>query len=206
MDDGSTDKSVENIPTYPNIPDKRTIKVIRLIKNQGECSASDTGFRSASGKYTCRLSADDYFIRDDHIEKQVKEMDRTGADWCYNTITDTGASCKIPTTVYSKWLIHPVFDNLILKFPSICRFIISKRNPVNSSALMFRADAYWKHSLAWSIHKTRYGCDLAILDQALNLGLKGLALHEKGSFYRIHSGQLSNNPEFIKEMERRRSR
>ena len=60
VDDASTDRSVPTIAEYPICISRNTINV-------GECKTSARGFAMASGKYVCRLSADDMFVNTDHI-------------------------------------------------------------------------------------------------------------------------------------------
>jgi glycosyltransferase involved in cell wall biosynthesis len=192
VDDCSTDKSVDRIVVRTS---KFPCRLIRNPVNMGECKTSARGFSEATGKYICRLSADDMFVNDDHITRQVKEMEGTNCDWCYNNINLVGESLNISVKTQTAWAPIPirysanflyVFDNLFLRFPRICYLIAGVRNPINSSALMFRASTM----LSWD-SDLRSVCDGVLLSKMLISGLRGRVIHSMGAFYRIHSGQAT---------------
>lgn len=188
VDDCSTDRSVQNIWQYP-------VRLIRNSSNLGECKTSDIGFKSARGVYICRLSADDTFVNKDHISKQVEAMERYHSDWCYNNINLIGRSILDSTICTTAWAPVPirysanffhVFDNIFLKFPRICYLIAGVRNPINSSALMFRASTM----LSWD-SDLRSVCDGTLLAKMFLARHKGYAIHSMGAFYRIHQNQAT---------------
>jgi glycosyltransferase involved in cell wall biosynthesis len=188
VDDCSTDRSVQNVWQYP-------VRLIRNEINMGECKTSARGFSEAFGKYICRLSADDVFVNNNHITQQVKEMEETGADWCYNNVNLVGESVSDSILCKTAWASIPIrrsadflyiFDNLFLKFPRICYLIAGVRNPINSSTIMFHAPKM----LSWD-SDLRSVCDGILLSKMFMTGLKGRAIHYKGALYRIHSGQAT---------------
>jgi glycosyltransferase involved in cell wall biosynthesis len=193
VDDCSTDKSVEVIEKLQRL--YSGIKLIRNSINLGECKTSDIGFKSARGKYVCRLSADDMFVNKDHISKQIEVMEKTNADWCYNNINLIGESINKATVCNTAWTPTPIrysanlfyiLDNIFLKFPHICYLIAGVRNPINSSALMFRASTM----LSWD-SDLRSVCDGTLLAKMFLVGHKGRAIHSMGAFYRIHPDQAT---------------
>jgi len=193
VDDCSTDKSLEVIAQLQRL--YGGIKLIENPVNLGECKTSDIGFKNAHGKYVCRLSADDAFVNKDHISKQVDAMEKTNADWCYNNINLIGESINKATVCTTSWTPIPIrysvnifyiFDNIFLKFPRICYLIAGVRNPINSSALMFRASTM----LSWD-SDLRSVCDGTLLAKMFLAGHKGCAIHSMGAFYRIHPDQAT---------------
>ena len=188
VDDCSTDRSIQNVWQYP-------VKLIRNKTNLGECKTSDIGFKASRGKYVCRLSADDAFVNKDHISKQVDAMEKTNADWCYNNINLIGESINKATVCTTSWTpisirysanVFYILDNIFLKFPRICYLIAGVRNPINSSALMFRASTM----LSWD-SDLRSVCDGTLLAKMFLAGHKGYAIHSMGAFYRIHPDQAT---------------
>ena len=122
-------------------------------QNMGECRTSNRGFDLARGKYITRISSDDKYVDPHHISNQVETLEQSGADWCYNAVTATGSDMEHAMIERGYWLPVPLkyarepmkyFDNLILRVPWLAFRIWLKRNPVNSSSLMIRADSYRK--------------------------------------------------------------
>lgn len=203
VNDGSTDGTVDQVKLHP-------VTLIDLDENHGECLASLIGFSKATGRYICRLSADDSYIRADHIKRQVEIMEQTNADWCYNSLNQTGSWNSPPKDVQSYWLPIPYrwavrglrrFDNLILSSPYLTFVLMLIRNPVNSSSLMVRSASYKR--VSWS-HTERTDCDGILLMDMLLKGMKGYAIHEMGVYYLIHEKQGSTDSEYQKIVKRHR--
>lgn len=193
VDDCSTDRSLEVITKLQRL--YGGIKLIKNPVNMGECKTSATGFKSASGKYICRLSADDIFVNKNHLSIQVEVMEKINADWCYNNINLMGQNIDNSVVCTTAWIPIPikysaklfyVFDNIFLKFPRICYLIAGVRNPINSSALMFRASTM----LSWD-SDLRSVCDGMLLAKMFLAGHRGVAIHSMGAFYRIHPDQAT---------------
>lgn len=202
VDDASTDASARLV-------DLPKVKLIRNEMNLGECKTSQRGFNAAAGKYICRLSADDEFISPNHISRQVAAMEKYSLDWCYNSLNAIGPTIERSRMSQGAWAPIPVrysalwfhiFDNVFLKFPLVCYLIAGRRNPINSSALMFRAETFRKY-LSWDSSGRRSVCDAALLADILRNKLKGRALSTPGSFYRIHPDQATGKPETNKDYE-----
>jgi cellulose synthase/poly-beta-1,6-N-acetylglucosamine synthase-like glycosyltransferase len=198
VDDGSTDGSTDTFE------ESDRLWLRRLHRNFGPCVACELGFAYAEGEYVCMLAADDMFISHSHIGEQVDVLERTGADWCYNTKMLSGKTWCSAKTIQSKWLLTHHLDNLVLKIPVLCSFLLGFRNPVNSSAMMFRTSSYKANSLSWMLFGARSACDGGILTTMFEAGMRGVAIHNQGSFYRIHAKQVSNDPDFIREVQQRK--
>jgi hypothetical protein len=192
VDDASTDKSASLI-------DLPQVKLIRNETNLGECRTSEKGFNAATGKYICRLSADDEFLCANHITRQVAAMEEHSLDWCYNSLSAVGPTIDRSRLQQSMWAPIPyryaprvlhTLDNQFLKYPNLCYLIAGFRSPVNSSALMIRADIF-RARLSWDTTGLRSVCDGALLANILLHKLKGRALDNPGSFYRIHEAQAT---------------
>ena len=81
INDGSKDNSLEVINKYKET-DKRIIAINQ--ENLGQCAASNTGIKKATGEYFKFLDADD-ILSENHIEIQLKTL---------NNETDYIASCE----------------------------------------------------------------------------------------------------------------
>lgn len=194
VDDCSTDN------TYDVVSKFNKVKYIKNYINMGECISSRKGFDIANGSYICRLSSDDMYINPDKIKNQVAIMMKTGADFSYNSINLSGESLDTAKEVDTFWMIVPVkygnkmlqiFDNYILKFPYLAFVRILLGNPINSSTLMFRKSSYM-NSEKWTTGKTRTDCDGLLLYSLFLQKYKCIAIHEMGSFYRLHPNQATN--------------
>jgi len=203
VDDASTDNTKQILLKILNSTHPCSMIISCHNQNMGECITSSDGFALTTGKYACRLSADDMFVNTNHITKQVEEMEKYNLDWCYNNINLVGRSlydCKISET---SWVPIPIrysarffyrFDNLFLKFSDVCYLIAIVRNPINSSALMIRKSTYDKYRLTWDNGYRTCGDSTLIADMFLH-GLKVHAIHSIGSFYRIHPDQSTGKPD-----------
>jgi glycosyltransferase involved in cell wall biosynthesis len=206
VDDCSTDNTEGLVKSFRN----KQIKYIKNEVNKGECISSRVGFAHAKGDFICRLSSDDVWVNKDKVKNQVKLMQKTGADWSYNSINCTGISVTDNKRVDSYWLSIPtrfgqnissllqMFDNTILRFPRLAFvFMVVRGNPVNSSTLMFKRDSYFNNE-QWS-DKHRTDCDGLLIYKSLLKGLRGIAVKEMGALYRIHPEQMSYNPKYLAE-------
>jgi glycosyltransferase involved in cell wall biosynthesis len=193
VDDCSTDNTYEIVSQYP------MVKYLKNSINMGECITSRRGFEESTGDYICRLSADDMYANPDKIKHQVEIMEKTGVDWSYNSINCVGSTLETAKTHNYFWMILPtrygnrvvqLFDNYILKFPHFVFLRIFLGNPVNSSTLMFRRSSYMK-STKWT-DKFRTDCDGLLLFNLFLNKFTCIAIHELGSFYRLHPNQATN--------------
>jgi len=208
VDDASKDMTKEFAIKILNAQTAREYQIISHAQNQGECIASHDGFAVASGRYICRLSSDDMYGSTGHISKQVRVMEKSGADWCYNSCNNVleMAAMKqyeidsfilpVPTRFCHK--AFQIFDNLILKHPFISFIIISIKNPVNSSTLMIRKESYVKLKGGWKSGKHRTDCDGLLILKMCLAGFRGCAVKDIGCIYRIHENQGSNAADYQK--------
>ena len=200
VDDCSTDNTYEIISKFNNV------KYIKNSMNMGECITSRRGFDESKGNYICRLSADDMYANINKIKNQVNIMEKTNTDWSYNSINCIGETLKTSIILNYFWMPIPhkfgnklfliYFNNIILKFPYFAFLMLFFRNPVNSSTLMFKRSSYMK-SEKWSSGKRRTDCDGLLLYNLFLKRFKCISIQELGSFYRIHSNQMSYNPKYI---------
>jgi glycosyltransferase involved in cell wall biosynthesis len=210
VDDCSTDNT-KKVMDRLMIWNPDVIKYMRNEVNSGECISSRRGFAAACGEFICRLSSDDVYADYYKLQCQVECMQRTGADWSYNSINCVGTSLHDSKLVESIWLSLPIpsrygirflrkFDNIILQYPRIAFLLmLGKGNPINSSTLMFRKSSYMKYEQWSDSHRT--DCDGLLLFKSLLKGTRGVAVHSIGSLYRTHPGQMSYNPKYIHEMK-----
>lgn len=206
VNDGSTDDTVKIAHKVLMTSElRRMYRIINLGNNAGACAALDIGFANASGKYACVLAADDAIAEQDCISEVVEAMERMDLDWCYNSIFITGKRIDVAKPIFTKWLALPIFDNLILQMPWLCKIILKHRNPINSSTMMIRMDTFRKEHLQWSRSGPRGVCDGVIIYDMLTKGLKGFSLHTLGAFYRDHDGQISKTKEFGEEYDKFKS-
>lgn len=202
VDDGSTDNSMgKAIKALTTAQAMRQFRIIPLDENHGACHAVEIGFSLAFGKYAMMLAADDVLINPDYITDAVGLLERTGSKWCYASIMVVGPHIQRAKPVFTKWLLHPLLDNLVLQFPSICEILLHKRNPVNASTLIFHMGMYRGYNLSWVRDGDRGVCDGIILKQLFENWIPGKAIGDIGAFYRIHDKQVSNTDEFKKAQE-----
>lgn len=202
VDDCSTDNTYEIVSKF------NAIKYIKNSINLGECMSSRRGFDEAKGDYICRLSADDMYANVDKIKHQVEIMEQTRSDWSYNSINYVGEVLETSKYVNSFWIPIPLkychksfqlFDNYILKFPYFSFTRLFFGNPVNSSTLMFRKSSYM-NSVKWSNGRRRTDCDGLLIFNLFLKRYKCIAIHEMGSFYRMHPNQMSYNSTYVNDM------
>ena len=189
VDDASTDNSREIVAEFA-AKHSGKISIVPLEQNGGPCNAVEVGYKAAFSYYTAMLAADDMYLDPRHISQQVVKMEATGADWCYNTMSFVGETPETAEPMAAKWLVHYLLDNLFLHFPGFCLILSAVRNPVNSSSLMIRQQAFVDNNLTWGPN-LRSACDGLIIAKMLRLGLKGIALNNASVFYRSHANQVS---------------
>ncbi|MBE9062560.1 glycosyltransferase [cf. Phormidesmis sp. LEGE 11477] len=79
IDDGSTDNSLNIIKSYGDRVRWES------VPNKGSNSARNKGFSISKGEYILFLDADDYILPE-RIEKQVKQLEKTGADVVFSSV------------------------------------------------------------------------------------------------------------------------
>lgn len=96
MDDNSNDRTLEIIEKTRQALLKKVamageIRVIKLSKNSGAAKARNAGIREAKGEFLCFIDADDLW-KTNKLEKQVKFMHETGAEFSFTGYEFTDAS------------------------------------------------------------------------------------------------------------------
>lgn len=76
IDDGSTDKTWDNLLKYRNESDFLNLICLYNEKNMGVGYTVNKGYDNAKGEYVVLLGSDDYFIKDNFI-KIMDELDGT---------------------------------------------------------------------------------------------------------------------------------
>lgn len=212
VNDASTDGTLDKVVKIMNTIHNGHIILASNFVNEGECITSYNGFDLATGKYICRLSADDLFVARVHISEQVAAMEQSGADWCYNSLNVSGEHFHSARETRSMWLPIPTrfctatfqkFDNFILRHPYIALVKLMIGNCVNSSTLMVSRDCY--SDVKWC-KEYRTDCDGAFLFRLLLKKKVGVAVKSVGVFYRIHPDQASCNPGYTRDMAAIRTR
>ena len=136
VDDCSTDKTWEILQeTKQTVPRQYQIVCdIRNDKNFKECITSRKGFSLSTGDYICRLSADDMFVSRHHLKDQVEIMEKTGSDWCYNSVNTTGehpskatvnGSSSLPVPRWFHYNFLQCLDNFICRIPTLHFWLFS---------------------------------------------------------------------------------
>lgn len=202
VDDGSTDNSMgKAIKALTTAQSVRQFRIIPLDENHGACHAVEIGFSLAFGEYAMMLAADDVLINSNYIADAIEILERTGAWWCYASIMIVGEHIGRAKPVFTKWMLHPLLDNLVLQFPSLCEILLHKRNPVNASTLIFHMGMYRVENLSWVRDGDRGVCDGIILKQLFEKAIPGKSIGDVGAFYRTHPGQVSNTHEFNERLK-----
>ena len=76
IDDGSTDKTWDNLLNYLKDDDRLNFVLLYNDENMGVAYTVNKGYDNASGEYVVLLGSDDYFYTD-KFEQALKELDGT---------------------------------------------------------------------------------------------------------------------------------
>jgi glycosyltransferase involved in cell wall biosynthesis len=211
VDDASTDDSVSIACDASDNCPEGLIRILVYPINMGECITSEKGYAAATGKYLCRLSCDDAYVKSSHISTQVKAMEQYNLDWCYNSLNRVGPSMVESAQLQTSWVPFPIqafawffriFDNFLMNFHNYCYLVSIVRNPVNFNSAMVRADVYFKH-LSWQ-SELRTICDAMIEARIYNARLRGMAIPKMGALWRTSDYQQTGKPETVKAYHRLR--
>lgn len=139
MDGASTDGSLDLIREYE---EKEWLKCYSEPDNGME-DGMNKGLKKATGKYIVILNSDDYYHTNDIIEKCIKKLEETGADYLYgnlNVITLKGE---------------------LIYLPVLSREFFFKQMPINHETLIVKKDIYQK--LGWYDTSYKTTIDYAFL-------------------------------------------
>jgi len=199
VNDGSTDSTVERVRRlfYLVKSDEVLLKLVEIDQNRGAANALKIGFSITKGSYVCWLSADDMFIYDRKIEKQVAQMKKKGAMWSYYRNAYEGTALSTARLQRNSYLSHLAFlDPLFINDSYLRMMLLLFRNPINGSSIMIRRDCFETYGqfdpLARNVDLDgdlwmRYSC----------LKLELAAIRGAPVFYREHLNQTSKKRELM---------
>lgn len=213
IDDRSNDKTYEVVQSIIEKNINKNIIYIKNLQRNEECLSSRIGFDLSNGDYLLRLNHDDMLVDFGAIEHQVNVMRRTDADWSYYSQNVMGPDLQNTKVTYANLLplpirysnrpIFQIFDNFILKFPYFALLKILISNPIHCNTCMFKRESYMK-SIKWSdVVKT--DCDALLFYHLFLDRFKCVSINDRiGAFLRIHPGQMSNNPIYMRVRDQNR--
>ena len=166
VDDGSTDMTAEIAATLG-------ARLIPLGRNYGAAHALNVGIESAESKYVSILAADDRFIPEDKLQRQVEAMELEGADLSYYRMLRKAGRT------------HDYFTS---DWPLLLALYV--RNPINGSSVMLRRDGFDRYG--WFDAELRnQDPDGDLWIRWVKGGARVVQLDGAGTFYNVHGGQSS---------------
>lgn len=179
VNDGSTDNTAQIISSYPD----RRIRTINNGHNLGLVSSLNTGIDNARGKYIVRMDSDDISFKK-RLSVQVQFMDKNskiGASGSYYHILYKNSRfiCDFPLT-HSEIRPYLLFNSPIPHPTAIIRKSILDEFHLQYSTESKHLEDYdlWSRIATYS--------ELANIKQSL-------------LNYRVHEGQISTDPQNVKE-------
>ena len=117
-------KSTENVMSQFQHEEK--IKYVKHDSNQGACQARNTGLQQANGKYIAFLDDDDIWL-ENKLERQVKQLDKSGSALCYS---DMNLEYQGRKKYFKCISSNSLFDKLLNQGFGICTsaFLITKES------------------------------------------------------------------------------
>ena len=193
VDDGSTDATPDLVNDLcDSVPDNEVeLRMIDIGENKGAANALNVGFSNAQGNHICWLSADDMFLDERKVERQVNFMSRTGALWSYFKGSYVGETVPTATLTRSSFLPYArIMDPLFIRDHELRLMMLLFRNPINGSSVMIRKDCIAQHGQFDPITKN-VDADGDLWMRYSALKLKLTALNGAAVFYREHPVQTS---------------
>lgn len=175
VDDGSTDGTPETMEQFRTDP---RVKFIRLLKNQGQTVAKNTGLREAKGKYLAFVDADNLWMPD-KLEKQLPLFDQSekiGVVYSDLQLID-GEGKKLPS-------IHRTYHQGCITAPLLVHNFVNFNSAVVKRECLERIGRF-DESLSMGID-----WDLWL---RISIGYKFAFLPEPTYSYRIWPNQMSHN-------------
>ncbi|MFV0606289.1 MAG: glycosyltransferase [Niabella sp.] len=189
-DDASSDKTIDIVKDYQNkYPDK--IFLLTADENKGLISNFVKAINAARGKYIAPLDADDYWIDDKKLQKQVSCLEK------YNELG------FVYTNYYNedeltgeRWLGLPINH----QYPDKDAFLLMLISPfINMSVPCFRSNLIDQELLETFVKLNFEAPDLAFfLD--FTFRSKGFFLPEPAVVYTIRGGSMSHQTDFEKKI------
>lgn len=182
IDDGSTDNSLEICNKYKEIDPR--IHVIHKV-NGGLSDARNTGVSACKGDYLIFLDSDDYWLKDDFIEKAIPKNDEDVAFFGHSILVDS--IIKEDNFVYS-------LNNY---YPNGCSFVedILEKNHVfywYAWRYIIKTSLWKNNDISFPVGE-KYE-DSATMYKPLLLANKVLVYKDNCYCYVIRSDSISNVP------------
>lgn len=193
VDDASTDNTLAMLevlrPQLSGVGIR--LRVLTTPKNLGAGAALDAGFKAATGEFISYLASDDKFIDPWKTTNQVQAMTDTEADWSYFRDFCIGKEESSASICHASFVPRlRCYNRFIETHPRLRLLFLLWRNPINSSSLMIRKDAYQEFG-GWEGWTKNANCDGLLLMRYSHLGLACTVLDGSPIFYRTHSDQVS---------------
>jgi glycosyltransferase involved in cell wall biosynthesis len=198
VNDGSTDLTVGVVNDLRRcVPgNKLDLRIINIGENKGAGNALSAGFSSAVGEYVCWLSADDLFIDQEKIRRQVDQMKKSKALWSYFRDYYAGSTLSRKVLVRSSFLPRlPILNPLFIRNSDLRLMMLPFRNPMNGSSMMIAKHCIETFGQFEPVRNADHDNDLWMRYSALRLKL--IAIRGAPIFARRHPGQVSTNVRLI---------
>ena len=184
IDDCSNDNSIE----FYNILEKETtigrIRVFRNSSNSGAGLSLKRGFNLASTDVLAWVSADDFYVSRDKLEKDSQKLKEQNIDIVYSKYTIYGSDLSS-----SKKAIVPEVLFSSNKYYNFLRIAIS--NPLNGSSMVMKKNSYIE-SGGFNEFLVNVDGDFDLLIRFILLNKK-IDLSDTTVFQTIHKNQTSKN-------------
>jgi len=185
VDDDSKDDTQQSIAKLCKQYKDMSIKVLKNEKNAGAAYSLEKGFEHANGEYVAWVSADDYYIDDRKLEKDVNLLENS-FDVVFSKYSLFGSS---PGNAKRYETILP--DNSTELF-----IRITLSNNLNGSSVVMKKELYDRaggfDKMLWNVDG-----DYDLFSKLILCGAK-IGLSESTVFNRTHSGQTSSRSILMK--------
>ncbi|WMJ81122.1 glycosyltransferase [Clostridium sp. MB40-C1] len=143
VDDGSKDdslqKSIKLESKYKDLIG--SIKIYKMKKNFGATSALYFGFQNSSTDYVAWISADDLYVDEDKLEKDIELLSSNNYDVVFSNKMMVGENLKNAELL----IMNKDISDFITSKDAIRKLAyLTYFNPINGSSLVFSKKAYEK--------------------------------------------------------------
>ena len=176
VEDGSTDRTVEEIAAYLEKTGEQRIRLIRLPENAGAAGARNVGMKESRGRYVTYLDADDLW-KPEKLQHQLEFMKKT--------------NCAFSYTGYEFADEKGQGLGKIVRVPYELKYREALGNTtIFTSTVMFDTDKLPREELMMPLVKSE---DTALWWQILRQGHTAYGLDENLVYYRRAGKSLSSN-------------
>ena len=170
MDGASTDGSLDLIKEYE---EKGWLKCYSE-PDEGMWEGMDKGLKKANGKYICFLNSDDYYQSNDILEKAIRKLEETGADYLYGDLNVTKKE-----------------GDFNIYLPTLSLEYFFKQMPINHEALVVKREVYER--LGWYDLSYKTTIDYAFVCKLIMNDCSFVYLNESFLTVRLGGGTTQNN-------------